>query len=113
MNSKHVVFAFGFEALEQLVDRFYRLEKQVGECFEYYPIINLEDVMIVMKNNDYKYVYVSSVKVFEDLEDFWWFSEVVLGNGAHFHIDEEGINSQEVYPIGAILEKIGTCSNRY
>lgn len=107
MKSKNVVFAFGFEALEELVDRFYHLEKQVGECFEYHPIIHLEDVMKVMKNNDYKDVYVSGVKVFEDLVDFWWFSEVVLGNGAHYHIDEEGINSEEIYSIGDILNKIG------
>ncbi|MGM8212213.1 hypothetical protein ACLIBH_05375 [Virgibacillus sp. W0430] len=113
MGNKKVVFAFGYEAMDELVDRFSPLERQLGERFEYYPIMDLDGVEEVLRNNDYKDVYVSSVEVFDDLEDFWWFSEVVLGNGAHYHIDEEGINSEEMYPIGEILVKIGTCFNGY
>lgn len=111
LGIKKVVFAFGYEAMDELVDRFSPLERQLGERFEYYPIMNLDGVEEVLRNNDYKDVYVSSVEVFDDLEDFWWFSEVVLGNGAHYHIDEEGINSEEMYPIGEILAKIGACFN--
>lgn len=89
LGNKKVVFAFGYEAMDELVDRFSPLERQLGERFEYYPIMDLDGVEEVLRNNDYKDVYVSSVEVFDDLEDFWWFSEVVLGNGAHYHIDEE------------------------
>lgn len=109
LNSKNVVFAFWYEALEELADRFYLLERELGENLDYQSVIYLEDLLKIMESNNYKTVYISSINVFDDLEEFFYFSEVVLGNGAHYYIDEEKISSKEMYSIGGILEKIAHC----
>ncbi|GEM_PF-7020659 len=113
MGRKRVVFAFYDEEVEKLKKHYEIHERQLGEDFEYHQIVHLEEVMELMEDNRFRDVFISSVKVFDDLHDFWWFSEVVIGNGANYYIEKEGINSEEMYPVGAILAKIGNCFNKY
>lgn len=113
MKSKKAVFAFYHEQVEELKERFEMIVRAGEENVEYHTIVHLDDVLEIMENkkNHYSDVYLSSVRVFDDLEDFWWFSEVVLGNGANYFIDEEGINSRESYHVWGILAKLGNCFN--
>lgn len=113
MKSKKAVFAFYHEEVEELKEDYDLLERSLGENFEYHTVTHLEEVLEIMEENQIRDVYISSVKVFEDIHDFWWFSEVVIGNGANYHIAKEEINSEERYPVGAILAKIGNCFNKY
>jgi hypothetical protein len=111
LKRKKAVLAFYYEDVEQLKDHFETIVKTEEENVDYHTVLHLEDVLEIMENNQYSDVYVSGVEVFEGLSEFGYFSEVVLGNGANYHIDEEGICSSEMYTVGEILAKVGNCFN--
>lgn len=111
MNKKIAVFAFFHETHDELKKRFDFLERlEKAEC-NYHTILDIRDVWAVMESNRYREVYVSSVGVFDHIEDFSFFSEVVLGNNANYFIGEEGIDSRTQYHIWEILAKISNSFN--
>lgn len=104
LKSKNAIFGFYHESLEELADQLDLSEKDL-ETFDYHLIIHLSEVLEVMENSNYKYVHISSVSVFDNLEEFFYFSEVVLGNDAHYIIEEENIFSYETYTMGGFWKK--------